>query len=392
MSGVASSSQGAAKKDAAGVSGQSWNCSPRPAENPFAVRGAARSLGAMSHFLRVSLALALLLALPLATSAATAKKKAAAAPADHDYTGAIVIDAADGKVLFEDGADVNAYPASVTKLMNLLLCVEAVEAGKVRLSDRIAAEREDTKMGGTQVWLKEGETFTMEDYLYAMMIQSANDAALVLSKHVGGSREAFVAAMNQRAAQLGMTRTKFTTPHGLASPKQEADVSTPRDIATLSRELVKHALVLKFTSTKERIFREEPLTKMSNHNKLLWQMAGCDGLKTGYLARGGYALSATVFRDGKRVIAVVMGSRGVYGRQRDAVARRLIGEAMPKASPLPANMIPPEPEPELALPVGSPAAGGAEEGEEGAAAEGQTNDDGPRVEFHLPGAKPAGKK
>jgi len=370
----------------------------RLAQNPFAVRGAESTLGAMSHFLRFSLALALVLALPFTSEAATKKKKAAAAPApasasarpaDHDYTGAIVIDAADGKVLFEDNADVTAYPASVTKLMNLLLCVESIEAGKTHLADRIAATAEEAKMGGTQVWLKEGETFTMEEYLYAMMIQSANDAALLLSKHVGGSREAFVAAMNQRAAQLGMTHTKFVTPHGLASPKQEADTSTPRDIATLSRELVKHSLVLKFTSTRERVFRQEPMTKMINHNKLLWQMPGCDGLKTGYLARGGYALSATVCRDGKRVIAVVMGSRGVYGRQRDAIARRLIGEAMPKASPLPANMMPKCPEAEMAVPVGAEGEAAVPVGnEEGEAAEPVDNGDGmPSVQFRMPGAK-----
>jgi len=353
----------------------------------------------MSHFLRFSLALALVLALPFTSEAATKKKKASAAPAassasakpaDHDYTGAIVIDAADGKVLFEDGADTTAYPASVTKLMNLLLCLESIEAGKTHLGDQIAADREDAKMGGTQVFLKEGETFTVEEYLYAMMIQSANDAALVLAKHVGGSREAFVAAMNQRAAQLGMTRTHFVTPNGLVSPKQEADTSTPRDIATLSREVIKHSLTFKFTATKERIFRKEPLLVMRNHNKLLVQVPGCDGLKTGYLTRGGFALSATVYRDGKRVIAVVMGSRGgVHGSQRDAIAKRLIGEALPKASPLPANMIPAAPEPEMAVPVGAEGEAAVPVGnEEAEAAEPVDNGDGmPSVQFRMPGAK-----
>jgi D-alanyl-D-alanine carboxypeptidase (penicillin-binding protein 5/6) len=346
----------------------------------------------MLHFLRISLALALVMALPIAAPAATKKKKAVAPaeagapakPADHDYTGAIVIDAADGKVLFEDGADVAAYPASVTKLMNLLLCVEAIEAGKARLSDKITVTAEESKMGGSQVFLKEGEVFPFEDMLYAMMVQSANDAALACANHIGGSREAFVAAMNARAAQLGMGHTKFVTPHGLASPKQEADVSAPRDIATLSREVIKHALALKLTATKKRTFRQEPLLEMQNHNKLLWQMPGCDGLKTGFLARGGYALSATVFRDGKRVIAVVMGSKGVYGRQRDAVARRLIGEAMPKASPLPANMVPQEAEAELAIPVDAnePATLPPDEGEEP-----KEEGEAPAVQFHLPAGK-----
>lgn len=343
----------------------------------------------MSHFLRISLALTLALALPLSGAAATKKKKAPtdpahasapSKPADRDYTGVIVIDAADGKVLFEDNPDVSAFPASVTKLMNLLLCIESIEAGKTRLADTITATSEEAGMGGTQVFLKEGEVFTVEEFLYAMMIQSANDAALALAKHVGGSREAFVAQMNQRAAQLGMSHTTYTTPHGLASPKQQADTSTPRDIATLSRELIRHPLVFKFASLKERTFRQEPLLVMRNHNKLLWQIPGCDGLKTGYLARGGYALAATVYRDGKRVIAVVMGSRGVYGRQRDAIARRLIGEALPKASQLPAALIPPEPEPEAALLIDAEPAS-ADEGDE------LPDEEVPMVKFRLPGSK-----
>ena len=341
----------------------------------------------MSHFLRFSLALVLVLA-PFSSALAAAKKAGPGVPADKDYTGLIVIDAGDGKVLVEDGADVAAYPASVTKLMNLLLCLDAIEAGKVRLNDPITVTAEEAKMGGSQVYLKEGEVFTLEELLYAMMVQSANDAALACANHVGGTREAFVAAMNQRAAQLGMTRTKFTTPHGLASKGQDADVSTPRDIAILSHEMVRHPLALKFTATKQRTFRQEPLLVMNNHNKLLGQMPGCDGLKTGYLARGGYALAATVYQNGKRVIAVVMGSKGVYGRQRDAIARRVIAEALPKASPVPAELAPQAPEPEAAVPVGAepPEALSAEEGEE------EQTDEPPMVEFRLPGAKPAGKK
>ena len=341
----------------------------------------------MSLLLRLSLALALVLAFP-AAGAAAAPKTRSAAPADRDYTGVIVVDAADGKVLFEDGADVAAYPASVTKLMNLLLCVEAIEGGKARLGDQLTVTAEEARMGGSQVFLKEGEVFSFEDMLYAMMVQSANDAALACANHVGGTREAFVTAMNARAAQLGMRQTKFTTPHGLASKGQQADTSTPRDIATLSREVVRHALALKFTATKKRTFRQEPLLVMDNHNKLLGTVPGCDGLKTGYLARGGYALSATVFRDGKRVIAVVMGSKGIYGRQRDAIARRLIAEHFDKASPLPAEMVPQEPEPELAIPVdpNEPATLPAEEADDE-----ETPADEPKVEFRFPGAKPAGK-
>ncbi len=350
----------------------------------------------MLHSLRFRAALVLLLTLPVMNLSA-AMKAPANAPAEKDYTGVIVVDAGDGKVLFEDCADVPAYPASVTKLMNLLLAVEAIEAGKVRLDDRVTVTPEEAKMGGSQVYLKEGEVFTLEELLYATAIQSANDAALAVANHVGGDRDTFVQMMNQRATQLGMTHTKFTTPHGLASPKQEADLSTPRDIAALSREAVRHPLVLKFSSVKKRTFRQEPLLVMENHNKLLRDVPGCDGLKTGYLARGGYALAATVYRDGKRVIAVVMGSSGMYGRRRDAIARRLIASALPKASPAPASLTPQEPEPEMAVPLGAEAepavpVGAEEEGEpEDFAAEtddaAPAADEPPMVQFRLPKVK-----
>lgn len=334
----------------------------------------------------LALFIALLAAPAFAAGAAAEKKKpvsptrpstaAVATPANKDYLGAIVIDASDGKVLFEDHADVTALPASVTKLMNLLLNVERLEAGKIHLSDKITVTREIAGMGGTQVFLKEGEVFTVEELLYAMMIQSANDAALAVALHAAGGRDAFVAEMNQRAVQLGMTRTKFVTPHGLASPKQEADVSTPRDIATLSREIVRHSLALKFTSTKTRRFRETPPLEMINHNKLLGNVPGCDGLKTGYLTRAGYSFAATVFRDGKRVIAVVMGSRGIYGRQCATIAHQLIDSALPNASPAPKEMQPVEPEAPSVIPAGAAAEeGGPEEGEES-----------PMVHFQIPGA------
>ena len=334
----------------------------------------------MSFPFRRLLILIVVLALSGACQAATKKNKtapgAAPATASKDYLGAIVIDAADGKVLFEDNADVTAYPASVTKLMNLLLVLEHIEAGKIRLTDPITVTADVAKMGGTQVFLKQGEVFTVEDLLYAMMIQSANDAALALAKHVGGEREAFVTLMNERAARLGMTRTHFVTPHGLASPGQPADTSTPRDIATLSREVARHPLALRFTSTKECVFRKNPPFVLRNHNKLLWQVPGCDGLKTGYLTRAGFSLAATEYRDGKRVIAVVMGSRGgVHGSQRDAIARELMATALLKASPAPAEFQPKEPEDVPAIPAGAAPSAPADE----------ESDEAPAIHFQVPG-------
>jgi len=257
-----------------------------------------------------------------------------------DYKGAIVTDAATGQVLYAENADNVSPPASVTKLMTFLVVHDAIAAGKISLSTPVPIAVEDYKMGGTQVWLEPGETFPVEELLYALMIQSANDAASALARATAGSREAFVGQMNTRAAGLGLTHTTFRTPHGLPPSNRviaEGDLTSPRDLALISRELLLHTDALKYTSTKVRDFgtgvRPTPVV-MRNHNKLLHSVEGCDGLKTGFTNSAGFCLATTAQRDGKRLIVVVMGSP--TSKIRDARVAELINTWLPK---LPASSV-----------------------------------------------------
>ena len=157
------------------------------------------------------------------------------------YAGAILLDAESGRVLFANNPDAQLFPASLVKLMTFLVVIEAVEAKQVKLNDTVTVCAEAAGMGGSQVYLRQGEKFSVNELLYALMIQSANDAAFALARHVGGSREAFVERMNRRARELGMSSTRFHSMHGLPpSRNQQPDHTTPRDMATLCRELLKH--------------------------------------------------------------------------------------------------------------------------------------------------------
>lgn len=254
----------------------------------------------------------------------------------YPYLGAIVVDAATGKVLFEKNADVACFPASVVKLMDFLLILEDVERGTIKLTDPITITAEAAGMGGTQVFLKEHESFALDDMLYALMIQSANDAAVALAISLAGSKPAFVARMNQRATELGLANTRFHSVHGLPPALgQEPDVSTARDLARIGLELVKHKDCLRYTSTVKRGFRNDTFM-MENHNNLLG-LGGCDGLKTGYIKAGGYSIVATASRGDRRVIAAVVGSRGDrdqidMGRARDQATAQLLAEGLAAAS------------------------------------------------------------
>ncbi len=258
---------------------------------------------------RILLVLCVALASTLLAPAAGAAEGLAARKADP-YLGAIVEDAATGDVLFEYNADAQAYPASVLKLMNLLILLEKIEGGALKLEEPVTTTAEASTIGGSQVYLKEHEVFPVEDLLYALMVQSANDAAAALAIHVAGTKDGFVELMNERAKALGMTATTFHSVHGLPpGAGQEPDVTTARDFAILCRELLKHPDALKYTSTKERAFREtapEPFI-MRNHNPLLSSFEGCDGFKTGYISKGGYSMAVTAERKGERVVVVILG-------------------------------------------------------------------------------------
>jgi D-alanyl-D-alanine carboxypeptidase (penicillin-binding protein 5/6) len=263
--------------------------------------------------------------------------------AKDPYSGAIVIDAATGKVLFEDNADAKAYPASITKLMVLLVILDAVEARRLTLDEPVTVTAQASTIGGSQVYLKEGEVFPVDELLYALIVQSANDAATALAIHYAGSKSAFVELMNKRAQEIGMRDTVFHSVNGLPPEKgQLPDVSTPRDIARLCRELLKRPDALRYTSVKRRLFRTdaaEPFV-MVNHNRLLGRVEGCDGLKTGYFRAAGFSIAATAAKEDKRAIAVVLGA--LNKRVRNAKAQEILARGLKELvthapSPVPAT-------------------------------------------------------
>lgn len=267
--------------------------------------------------------------------------------AKSPYIGAILIDAATGKVLFEDNADAKGYPASVIKLMDLMIILDGIRAKSLTLQDKITVTAAASKIGGSQVYLKENEVFTVDDLLYALMIQSANDAAVALALHYAGTTDAFVEMMNKKAQELGMKNTVFHSVHGLPPGKdQQPDASTPRDIAKLCVALLKNPDVLRYTSIKERPFRTDSAQPfiMRNHNHLLGGFEGCDGFKTGYYRAAGYSIAATATKKGVRAIAVVFGS--IDRKMRDAKARELLAKGLAEL----ARNAPPA----SAVPVASP--------------------------------------
>ena len=258
------------------------------------------------------------------------------------YVGAMSLDAKTGRVLFEDNADAEAYPASVTKLMTLLLVLEDVQAGKYTLSTRVTATDAVYRAEPSAVGIRAGQSMTVDDLLLSLMVKSANDAAIALGVHSAGSLDAFVARMNARAAALGMTHTRYYNPNGLPPKARNGtkafNVTTCRDQAKLARVLVKMPEVFKYTSVKVGEVTDgagKPL-KFVNHNNLMVKnklkilnpdgSEAVDGLKTGYIDAGGSSIILTGRRGGKRAIVVVLGSAS--STERDANAGRLLTDAL----------------------------------------------------------------
>ena len=272
-------------------------------------------------------------ALVATVAAATAAVSSAHTPAS--YKGAISTDAATGAVLFENNADAVSPPASMTKLMTFAVLDDDLRQGTIALDTPVTVTAEDDKVAqlkkSTEVWLRKGETFPVEELIYAMMIQSANDAAYTLAHKAGGTVSNFVAQMNAKARELGMNHSTFRSPHGFPPPSRrisDGDLTTPRDYSLLCRYLLLHTDILKYTSVKERTFgagvRLEPV-HMTNHNHLLGKIPGVDGLKTGFTDGAGFCLSATALREGHRIIVVMMDSPD--SRTRDLNMQELINEA-----------------------------------------------------------------
>ena len=236
----------------------------------------------------------------------------------------ITIHAATGDVLASQEPDRPSAPASMTKMMLALLVMEAVRDGQLKLTDPVSTSALASKMGGSQVYLKQGEVFPVEDMMAALLIGSANDAAVALAERLAGSVPGAVRRMNERAAALGLVSTRFGSVHGLPpGPGQEGDVTTPRDMARLSQELVKFPEILRWTSTPEAPFRQGAFI-LQNSNHLIGRFPGADGLKTGHFREAGYSVTATASRGNLRLITVVMGAP--TNRARFEEAARLLEE------------------------------------------------------------------
>ena len=253
----------------------------------------------MRRFLAMALCLALLLV----------PAKATAAELEVGGKSGILMDIATGKILFEQNSHEKLAPASVTKVMTMLLIMEAVDSGALGWGDLVTASEAAAAKGGSQVYLKVGETMTVEEMLKSIAVSSANDCACAMAEHIAGSEEAFVEKMNIRAAELGMADTHFVNCTGLDDSQEAADHRTSaHDIALMSRELMlRHPDIQKFTTIWMDTVRGGAFG-LSNTNKMIRFYPGATGLKTGFTSGAMYCLSATAERDGLGLIAVVMGA------------------------------------------------------------------------------------
>ena len=233
---------------------------------------------------------------------------------------AMLMEANTGKILFMQNEDEKASPASVTKIMTLLLVMEALQDGRITKDDKVLISDYAASMGGSQVFLEEGEQMTVKELIKCTVIASANDAAVALAEHVCGSEKIFVAAMNKRASELGMENTNFENVTGLDDTTVN-HVTSAEDIAIMSKELLKYDMILEFSSLWQDTIRNGEFT-LTNTNRLVRYYDGCNGLKTGSTDKAGYCMSATAKRDGMQLIAVIMGAptRDV----RNAEARALL--------------------------------------------------------------------
>ena len=223
----------------------------------------------------------------------------------------ILIEPETGEVLYEYNPDERLQIASVTKVMTMLLIMEALDNGKINLSDMVTVSENAASMGGSQVYLETGEQMSVEDMLKAIAVASGNDAAVAMAEHISGSTEAFVEQMNRKAAELGCENTHFCNCNGLDEPDDH--YSSARDIAKISAELLKHEDILKYTTIWMDTLRDGSFG-LSNTNKLIRSYNGAIGIKTGSTSKALYCLSAAAERDGMRLIAVVLGAPSTADR------------------------------------------------------------------------------
>ena len=239
----------------------------------------------------------LLLCLP-AYALAPASEVAITITAPH----AILMEKSSGEIIYEKDAFTHVSPASVTKVMTLLLVMEEIEAGRLSLDDVVTASAHAASMGGSQIWLEEGEQMTVSEMIKCAAVVSANDCCVALAEHIAGSEEAFVARMNARALELGMNNTNFTNSTGLI--EGDDHYTCAYDTAIMSRELLRHDMIKEFTTIWMDTARDGQF-QLSNTNRLIYHFDGATGLKTGFTSKAMYCLAASAERDGVEYIAVI---------------------------------------------------------------------------------------
>lgn len=249
--------------------------------------------------------------------------------------------AANGQELYSYNADEQLQPASVTKIMTMLLTMEALERGEVTLDTMITGSEYACSMGGTQVWLEPGEQMSLNDMLKAIAVGSANDCAVAVAEHLAGTEAAFVKRMNQRAAELGCTNTQFINANGLDGMGQKT-LTSAHDLALISCELLKHPKILEYTGIWMDSIRGGKFS-LANTNKMLKSYPGLTGLKTGYISEAGFCISASAERDGLSLVAVVMAAPTKETRMADASALLNYGFANFTVYTPPADLLQPVP-------------------------------------------------
>ena len=243
-----------------------------------------------------------------ATAGERAKRRQANGAVPPPIESALLMEVATGAILFEKDIHKQRAPASMVKMMLMLIVMEKLHTGELHLSDPIATTAHASKMGGSQVYLREGEAFTLEEMMKAIAIASANDACVAIAEHISATVEGFLELMNERAKTLSMDDTHFETVHGLPPTNgNPGDLTSAHDMAVLARELTKYPALLGWSAIKEDSLRGGKFI-LTNTNKLVYQFPGVDGLKTGFHAQAGFNVTATAQRDGLRMIAVVMGA------------------------------------------------------------------------------------
>ncbi|WP_261301167.1 D-alanyl-D-alanine carboxypeptidase family protein [Paenibacillus andongensis] len=251
----------------------------------------------------ICLQLCLMLLIPAAFAE---EKKAPSVDLTPNALSAVLMDADTGTVIAEKNKDAKLPPASITKIMTMLLIMEAVDKGNIKMDEKVKVSEYAASMGGSQIFLEPGEEMTVEEMLKGIAMASGNDASVAMAEKIAGSEENFVQMMNDRAQQLGMKNTHFSNCNGLPVANH---YTTANDIAVMSRELLKHEGITKFTGAYQDYLRKETANPfwLVNTNKLVRFYSGADGLKTGYTSEAKFCLSATAKRENLRVVAVVLG-------------------------------------------------------------------------------------